>query len=482
MNSSQPEVNAADSVSDPNPDNGDDDSSGNWWTRRCGGREVMTLALPLVLSTVSWTLMNFVDRTFLLWHDTDSMAAAMPAGAVSFTAICLPMGIAAYASTFVAQYNGAGQLGRIGQVVWQGVWLGIACIPVFLLLRGLAPVLFANVGHAPHIATMEAQYFQTLMFGAAAVVISTALSGFFSGREETVVIMKVDASTALLNIALDYIWIFGKFGFPEGGIVGAALATAVSSWVRAAIYLVLVLRRDRQNTFGFRGGASINVATLRRLIWFGGPSGLQTFVEMAAFSSYVLLVGQLGEIELAATTLAFNINEIAFVPLLGLGFAVSILVGNQIGRKRVDLAERATWTTLSIAVGYATFMALLYWLVPGAFLVVHEMGADAEEFGVVRDTTIVLLRFVAAYCILDAVLIVFAGAIKGAGDTQFVLFAAILMSPWTVVLGWVGIHYLDWGLTQFWFLVTFWIMAQAVVYASRFLHGKWRSMQVIEPT
>jgi len=454
----------------------------SWWSRPCGVREVLTLALPLVISTMSWTIMSFIDRTFLMWYSTDAMAAAMPASAVSFSFICLAMGVASYVGTFVAQYNGAQQFERIGPIVWQGVWIGVGCIPVFFALRSLSPYLFDQVGHPATITQLETAYFKTLCWGAAAVVISSALSGFFSGREETVVIMVVSAVAALLNIALDYAWIFGKAGFPEGGIVGAATATNVSEWAKAVIYLVLMIRRDRQGTFGVLRRVGIDRVLMRRLIWFGGPNGLQMFVETAAFSAYLLLVGRLGENELAATTLAFNVNQIAFVPMLGLGFAASILVGNQIGKQRLDLAERATWTTLSIAILYAGLMAALYWTLPDTFLILHKIGADVHEFEAVRDITVVLLRFVAVYCIWDAVLIVFSSAIKGAGDTRFVLLAAMALSPIPVISGWIGIEYWNWTLMHFWFLVTAWIITQAFVYFARFMQGRWRTMSVIETT
>ena len=93
----------------------------HWWTRRCGGREVFVLALPLVISTASWTVMNFVDRMFLLWSSTRAMAAAMPAGMLYFAMICFPLGVAMYVNTFVAQYEGARRPGRIGRL-WRSRW------------------------------------------------------------------------------------------------------------------------------------------------------------------------------------------------------------------------------------------------------------------------------------------------------------------------------------------------------------------------
>jgi MATE family multidrug resistance protein len=451
-----------------------------WWNRPCGVREVLVIAVPLVVSTISWTLMHFIDRTFLMWFSTDTMAAAMPAGSISFTTICLGMGIASYVNTFVAQYHGARQHDRIGTIVWQGVWVGIGCIPIFLLLHWLSPRLFEQVGHAPQIARLESDYFRVLMFGAGAVVISAALSSFFSGRGETIVVMIVTGLAAVMNIGLDYIWIFGKFGFAPGGIKGAGAATVVSEWMKALMYFGLILYWDRDGIYRVWRGCRLDIDLLKRLIWFGGPNGLQMFVEMLAFSCYLLLVGQLGELELAATGLAFNVNALAFVPLIGLGVAVSTLVGNQIGQRRADLAARATWTSLTMALIYSGVMGLLYLLVPDAFLWLHREGADPTEFKQLRDITVVLLRFVAAYCLLDAIQIVFASAIKGAGDTRFVLLATICLSPMPIVLGWCGINLWDWGLNQFWLLVTAWITALGLVYSARFLQGKWRTMSVID--
>jgi MATE family multidrug resistance protein len=123
-------------------------------------------------------------------------------------------------------------------------------------------------------------------------VISSALAGFCSGRQETAVIMLVSAVAAILNMGLDYLWIFGKFGFAEGGIVGAGVATDVSEWVKAIIYLTLILWRDRDGRFAVVRGMRFDAALLRRLIKFGGPNGLQLFIEMSAFSAYLLPVGQ----------------------------------------------------------------------------------------------------------------------------------------------------------------------------------------------
>ena len=127
----------------------------HWWHRPCGGREVLALAGPLVISTMSFTVMTFIDRMFLTHFSLAAVAAAMPSAMVQFTVISFPLGVATYVNTFVAQYNGAGRQRQIGPIIWQGVWIGLAAIPVFLLTTPLAHYYFHHAGHDPDVVRDE---------------------------------------------------------------------------------------------------------------------------------------------------------------------------------------------------------------------------------------------------------------------------------------------------------------------------------------
>jgi MATE family multidrug resistance protein len=452
-----------------------------WWSRRCGGREVLLLAVPLFVSTASWTVMNFIDRMFLLWYSEEAMAAVLPAGMVHFAMLCFPLGMASYTNTFVAQYYGAGHLKRIGPAVWQGVRLGLYCIPLFAALIPLAPWIFRLSGHEPLLASQETLFFQTALFGAGAEVIAAALAAFFTGRGVTWVVMVVDSSAWMLNIVLDYAWIFGHFSLPSLGIEGAAWATVVSLWWRVIVYSTLIMLPRFRRRYNIWRGRRFDASLFRRLLRYGGPSGLQMLVEVAGFTFFLLVVGTLGKDALAATNLAFNVNCLAFVPMLGLGIALSTLVGQQLGRGHPELAARATWTSLSMAMFYMGAMALVYVLLPGVLLMGHELGTAPAEFHQLRDTTVILLRFVAAYCLFDALNVVFAGALKGAGDTRFIMIVSLLLTPLPMVAAWAGIHFLHCGLLWCWVVITLWICASGLIYCARFLQGRWRQMRVIEP-
>jgi MATE family multidrug resistance protein len=452
-----------------------------WWFRPCGGRDVLRMAVPLIVSTGAWSVMNFIDRMFLLHYSEVSMAAVLPAGMVHFAMVCLPLGVASYVNTFVAQYQGAGRPRRIGPAVWQGVRLGMYCIPLFLALIPLSPWIFRLAGHETELASLEALFFQTALFGAGAEVIAASLAAFFIGRGVTWVVMLVDSSAWALNIVLDYAWIFGHFGLPALGIEGAAWATVCSLWCRVAVYTLLLLLPRYRRRYRTWSGRRFNAALFRRLLRYGGPSGFQLLVEVAGFTLFLLVVGTLGKVAMAATTLAFNFNTLAFVPMLGLGMALSTLVGQQLGNNNPNLASRATRTSLSMALGYMGTMALVYVLFPNVLLMGHAANTPPAVFAELRDTTVILLRFVAAYCLFDAMCVVFTGTLKGAGDTRFIMIVSLLLTPMPVAAAWVGIHFFHFGLIWCWTVITLWICVSGVIYLLRFLQGRWRHMRVIEP-
>jgi MATE family multidrug resistance protein len=456
------------------------EDSGSWWTRPSGGREVLILALPMVISTSFTSVMHFIDRMFLTWHSSTAMAASMQAGLAQWTLICFAFGVASYVNSFVAQYHGAGHDERIGASVWQGIWFGILLSPLFLLAIPLAPGFFALVGHDPALQREEVLYFQILAWASGPTIIATAMSTFFTGRGQMVVTMIVSGIACAINIIADYFLIFDKFDLGVEGIAGAAYATVLAHWSTVVIYALWMYQKKYRQRYRLTTNWRFDPKLMLRLIYFGGSSGLQMLIEGAGFTVLLLLVGRLGKLEAEATTLAFNINIVAFIPMVGLGIAISTLVGQQLGQNRPDLAERATWTGLTLGMLYSSVAALLYFAAPDLFLMGHAAGAHWEGFQEIRDVAVILLRFVALYFLFDTMQIVFVCALKGAGDTLFVLFVAAVVSITGVAVGQLGAMYFGGGLYWWWSVLTGWLFTLAMCYLTRFLHGDWKKMRVIE--
>ena len=226
---------------------------------------------------------------------------------------------------------------------------------------------------------------------------------------------------AATNIVLDYLWIFGHAGFESAGIAGAGWATVCAFWVRAALYMLLLVGPANRRQYQTVSGCRFDLPLFTRLLRYGAPNGLQFLLEVGAFTAFLLLVGRLGALELTATNLAFNVNSLAFMPMMGLGIAASTLVGQRLGENRPDLAARSTWTTFVFSAVYMGSMALVYVTVPEVVLFAYGTNADPEQFQRIRDMTALLMRFLAAFALFDAMNVIFCSAIKGAGDTRFVL-------------------------------------------------------------
>jgi MATE family multidrug resistance protein len=446
-------------------------------------RELMTVAVPLVLSSGSLSLMIAIDRLFLTWYSEDALAASLPAAALHWTVMSAFVGMINYGNAFVAQYEGAGRKDRVAASVWQGIFLAIGAGLLFLTLFPLAPFFFAQGGHAPEVQHYETQFFRTLSCGAVPMLVTMAFGCFYSGRGKTRIVMYVDFLLAATNIALDPCLIFGLGPFPRLGIVGAGLSTVIAYCVAVIAYVVLSFKHRDSIEYQFWKHMGLDRELLGRLLRYGLPTGLQMAAEISAFTVFLVLVGRLGKPELAATNLAFNVNMLSFVPMIGLATAVMTLVGKRIGEGRPQLAERTVWLAAAATAAYMLFFAVMFVVFPKIMLRPFTGGNATAELAGIQHTVIVLLRFTAVYTFFDGMALVFAFAIRGAGDTRFPFYYT-LVSAWLVMVlpTWYFVKTGHGGLNACWSACSAYICLLGTACFLRFLHGKWKTMTIIGGT
>jgi MATE family multidrug resistance protein len=440
------------------------------------------VALPLALATSSWALMTFVDRIFLSWYSNDALAGVLPAGITNFCLVSFFLGTATYVNVFIAQYVGANQPQQVGRVLWQAIYFSILSGVILLGGIPLARPLFRFVGHEAAVQQAEVQYFRTLCYGSGATVLGNALSSFFIGRGKPMVVLCVDAAAAVANIVLDYAWIFGHWGFPRAGVRGAALATVVATVLRFTLYMGVILLPSHRRNYATGSGWRPDRHLFWRLMRFGLPSGVEFMLDILGFSLFVLLVGKISSQALAATNVAFNVNSLAFTPMLGFAFAVSALVGQYLGANRPDFAERSANAAFRITCIYVGAFCLLYITAPGLLLRLYGSRENPHEFDAIRRTVVILLRFIAVYSIFDMLNIIYAHAIKGAGDTRFVMFVSVGLSlPMLIIPTYLNCVVFKGNVYLAWAFMTAYIMALGLTFYLRFRSGKWKTMRVIEP-
>lgn len=466
--------------------------------------ELTRTAWPLMLSTGLFSITLFVDRLFLYRYSDAAAAAAMSSGTLFWSVTCLPVGICGYTNTFVSQYLGVGRLDRALQVVWQGVLLALALVPLLFLLGWYSGDLFLLVGHEANLAKAEGDYFWCLVPGAAATVIAASLVGLFAGTEKTLVLLYCDAAATVVNAVLDWGLIFGNLGLPTLGVKGAAIASSISLCLKLFLLAWFARRYLTKGHFGPWPGlaASSAAATattvrlsslilpflrfekplMQRLVRFGWPAGVSTIAEAWSFTIIMILVAKLGEKPAAATTLALGVNVLAFIPLIGLGMAVGVVVGKYLVQNRVDTVQRMVRMGLSIGLIYSLFFVVLYGGFPDWAISVYAIGTDPQRFEEMKPLLRPLLFFIAGYCVFDAIQIVFAGVLKGAGDTLTVLGGHVVAGASTVGFGVLGWWLFGWdGLVYWWSVITVWVVLLSILFTLRYLHGGWKNKRVIEP-
>jgi MATE family multidrug resistance protein len=244
---------------------------------------------------------------------------------------------------------------------------------------------------------------------------------------------------------------------------------------------------------------------------YGLPNGFQFLFDIAGFALFIFLVGRLGKVELAATNLAFNLNLLAFVPMLGLGTAVMTLVGKRVGEGRPKLAIRTTWLAFLWTGGYMVICAALYVLLPdamiGLFLSRQEDADSIRLAPLIHAQAVVLLRFLAAFSFFDAMAVIFGSAIRGAGDTRFSLAFTtltcwvLMVFPTALAVAWYADGLQAESLAAIaaeklaeaaerplaervlliaWWGCTIYIVVVGAGMMLRFRQGRWQSMRVIE--
>jgi MATE family multidrug resistance protein len=444
--------------------------------------DVLRVSMPLVISMTTTVVMTFTDRLFLANYSLDTIAAELPASIAAFMFFTFFADTAGYTNVIIAQYAGAGALGRVGGAVWQGIYFALMAWLVMVGLSFCAGPLFRMIGHAAEVQKLEATYFRVLCLGSGFYIISVSFASFFSGRGVTRPVMIAHIIGMALNVPLAYALINGLWGFPELGILGAGIATVIG-WATIACLLAFTLfTSENDRVFKVLKNHAFEEALFRRLLRFGMPSALQFSLDVFAFVFFVFMVGRIGKTELAVTNIAIALDSISFRPLMGFALGTSTLVGQALGRNRPDEAVAAAKATMGIVASYISVLILLYIFVPQPLLdLFRPRDISPAGFAAIKGMGIVVLRFVAAYLLLDGVYMIATAVLKGAGDTHFIMWSIGLLSIFGMIVPvYIGIAVCGWGLYYAWGCSVFFLCQLAALTVWRFYRGKWKTMRVIE--
>ncbi|MBM4255836.1 MAG: MATE family efflux transporter [Deltaproteobacteria bacterium] len=441
---------------------------------RTGLREILRLALPMIASMASATIASFIDTWIIALLGTNEMAAGMPAGVIAYTTTALPLGIAQCVSTFTAQSLGRRNSQEGSAYTWQGLYLSLIVGVGCFVLWPVAPLFFAQFGHDPEIVALEVAYFQVRLWGIGLGVAIGALNGFFYGLHRPAVPLVAMIVDNIANVVLCYVLVFGKFGFPALGFIGAAWAFVLSFVFQFAILLGAFLSTGCHTEFSTRSTWRLSWPRFRQLVRIGWPAGAQQALDVLSWGVLIILmVGRFGREQLAASNIAIQYTTIAFLPGIGLGQALTALVGKYIGEQKPDVAIQRVYEGLFLAMTYMTFVGLLYFLFPSALLSVFT--SDQE---VIRAGSAIFLC-VAFFQFFDAMNVAFAGALRGAGDTHGVAWiTVVLLATVFAPLSLSAVAYTNLESLGPWLAGTIYTVLLGLALWRRFARGKWLEIDI----
>jgi MATE family multidrug resistance protein len=440
--------------------------------------ELLRLALPMVVSQGTFAVMIFTDRYFMSQIDPAHMAAALGGGVASFFSFCFFIGLFSYANALVAQYLGAGEPEKCPKVVTQGMIMTVMSAPFLTLITFLVAGIFEGMGHEPAQVDLERTYYLILMSGVLITVAKTCISSYFAGIGRTHVVMICDLFGLVINIPLCYVMVFGKLGFPALGIVGAGISTVVATVLAFVLFVAFYFAKEHRDKFNVLRSFSLDVKILRRYWRLGFPSGLELFLNVAAFNLFLLMFQSYGVAEGAAAAIVFNWDILSFVPMIGLNVGVISLIGRFVGARDMARVNEVMTAAFAVALAYAAMLAIIYSTF--RYPLVEVFAPPSGDFTAIRELSAFMMIGLSSYVMADAVILVSGGILRGAGDTRWLMVASVSLHWAMLVAQFFIIRVLELSPKVSWLAFVALVLAIALVYALRLKGGRWREPEALE--
>ena len=443
-------------------------------------KDVLVVALPMLLSMSFDTIMTFIDRLFLSKLGPAEMNAALGAGAVQLALTMFFTGAISYTTAMVAQRLGAKKTSDCARVFMQAVYLSLISVPLLYLTIPLGHLAF-GMEHLPA-DQLEYQktYFNILMFGGVINLVRNAAPCFFSGIGETKIVMKAAFVGMIVNVACNFVLIYGLGPIPALGVAGAAYGTLIGNLVSTVILFAKFFAKSCNSRFNTRSSFAFSWPLTRELLQKGIPSGVEMFLNMSAFQLMILMFHALGPDAATASSVMFNWDMVAYVPLMGLEVASTSLVGRYVGARDAAAATRSTYSGLKLGWGYSLLMGVFFVFLPGVLTDIFrpdmaEASAEAIAiFDAARPMSIFMLRIATFYIFVEVLLVVYAGALRGAGDTVWVMFTCAIMNWCVSGALYVAAYIFHLPAHYAWIAVVAVYSTAPVIFWWRWKSGKWR--------
>ncbi len=382
----------------------------------------LKLAYPVILGMLGHTLVSFIDNIMVGQLGTAELAAVSLGNSFLFIAMSLGIGFSTAITPLVAEADGENSIEKGKQTFHHGLFLcTVLGLFLFLLILAVKPLMF-YMDQPQEVVNYAIPYLDIVAFSLIPLIVFQAFKQFADGLSQTKYSMWATILANVINVILNYLLIFGKFGFPELGIVGAAIGTLISR-TAMLVFMWLLLKFKAKfkpyiERFSFQ---NIEKTMLKKIINLGFPSALQMLFEVAIFTAAIWLSGALGKNPQASNQIALNLSSMTFMVAMGLGVAAMIRVGNQKGLRHFKNLRRIAlsifFLTILIEIVFALVFVIFHSELPKLYLDEHDLLNQADNFEVISIAAKLIL-VAAVFQISDGIQVVVLGALRGLQDVK----------------------------------------------------------------
>lgn len=389
----------------------------------------MRLGIPLIGGHVAQFSIGLTDTVMLGWYSVEALASVVLGGTFFFVIFLFGSGFAIAVMPLVAEADASGDEVTLRRVTRMGLWLsvlfGMAFLPLFIWSGGILEAL----GQDPEVAQLAQMYLRIAGLGLLPALLVMVLKSYLAALERTRVVFWVTVAAVPANALVNYLLIFGNWGFPELGVEGAAIASLVTQAVSLAgvvVYCALTMSHHDL----FRRVWRPDWEAFGRVFRLGVPIGLTNLSEVGLFAASSLMMGWLGTVQLAAHGIALQLASLAFMVHLGLSSAATVRVGNAMGRKDPEHMARGARVAVGASLITSLVTVTLFLTIP-EFLLSLFLDPNEPQREAILAAGVVLLYVAALFQVMDGMQVMALGLLRGVQDTRGPMIIAAI-SYWVI--------------------------------------------------
>jgi len=434
--------------------------------------------------------MLFIDRLYLANYSQAALTAAASSGAFSWAIILGIASLTSMSEVFVAQYNGAKKFGRLGDPVWQTIWISLFAFALFIPLALFFGAFLCDLGVFNN---LEETYFRWSMLFAPSYALMTGLTGFFVGQGKTSIVKWLALGGNTINVILDPILIFGVKGYiPSYGIAGAAVATGIGIVFQVIVFLCVFLSKHNVATYNTHN-ATFDTSLMRKIIRIGTPPAVFVLFELLGWALFYYMMEMVSPVHIVVASVCQSIMMLFLFFGLGLEKGVAAVAGNLLGAGLGEKIGRLIRSGMILNLIFAVVIGFIFLAFPDPIInwffsnpeaieqVDDFMQLSAGDVAVTKGLVRSGLLIIGVYLVVENVRWVVGGVLTAAGDTFFLMVAGVLSIWGLMVIPTYFFIYLKQAPIQhaFYIWLFYACVATALVYG-RYLMGYWKSKQIMD--